>query len=120
MLGAKGKVCKLKKALYALKQSPRAWFERFKIAMVKAGYKQTQANHTLFIKHQGLKMTAQIVNVDDMVVIGNDDVEIAQLKNNLAIEFKIKDFGSLKYFLGIEVVRSTKGVFLSQTKYWIC
>lgn len=53
MSGAKGKVCKLKKALYGLKQSLCAWFERFKIAMVKAGYKQIQADYTLFIKHQG-------------------------------------------------------------------
>lgn len=47
---ASGKVCKLKKALYELKQSPRAWFERLSRAMQKFGYKQSQADHTLFIK----------------------------------------------------------------------
>lgn len=47
------KVCKLKKALYGLKQSPHAWFERFRAAMINAGYKQVQADHTLFTKRNG-------------------------------------------------------------------
>lgn len=54
---AKGKVCKLKKALYGLKQSPRAWFKRFRAALINAGYKQAQADHTLFTKWNGLKIT---------------------------------------------------------------
>ena len=45
------KVCRLKKALYGLKQSPRAWFGRFTQAMLSLGYKQSQGDHTLFIKH---------------------------------------------------------------------
>ena len=45
------KVCKLKKFLYGLKQSPRAWFERFTHAMLKWGFKQSQGDHTLFIKY---------------------------------------------------------------------
>ena len=45
------KVCKLKKALYVLKQSSRAWFGRFAKVMKEFGYKQSQSDHTLFIKH---------------------------------------------------------------------
>ena len=44
------KVCWLKKALYGLNQSPRAWFDRFTQAMVRHGYKRCQSDHTLFIK----------------------------------------------------------------------
>jgi len=107
------KVCKLKKALYGLKQSPRAWFERFSRAMQRFGYKQSQANHTLFTKHstQG-KVTALIVYVDDIVLTRNDDGEIQNLKHRLANEFEIKDLASLKYFLGIKVARS-RMVYLS-------
>lgn len=112
-----GKVCKLRKALYGLKQSPRAWFERFRTTMVNAGYMQAQADHTLFIKHQGKKITTLIVYVDDIVITGNDDVEISSLKKKLSNEFKIKDLGSRRYFLGIEVARLKQGVFLSQRKY---
>jgi hypothetical protein len=59
------------------------------------------------------------VYVDDIVVTGNDDEKIRNLKHSLANEFEIKDFGSLKYFLGIEVVRSKHGIFISQQKYII-
>ena len=45
------KVCKLQKALYGLKQSPRAWFGIFAKVMKEFGYKQSQGDHTLFIKH---------------------------------------------------------------------
>ena len=45
------KVCRLKKAPYGLKQSPRVWFGRFTKAMFSMGYKQSQGNHTLFVKH---------------------------------------------------------------------
>jgi hypothetical protein len=113
-----GKVCKLKKALYGLKQFPRAWFERFFRAMRRFGYKLSQADHTLFIKHssQG-KVTALIMYVDDIVLIGNDDGEMQNLKHRLGNEFEIKDLGTLKYFLGIEVARSKHGIFISQRKY---
>lgn len=50
--------------------------------------------------------------VDDIVVTGNDEVEIAQLKRNLLREFEIKDLSSLKYFLGIKVARSRQRIFL--------
>jgi len=44
-------ICKLKKILYGLKQPPRAWFERFTKVMIGLGFKESQGNHTLFIKH---------------------------------------------------------------------
>jgi hypothetical protein len=87
--------------------------ERFSRAMQIFGYKQSEANHTLFIKHstQG-KVTALIVYVDDIALIGNDDREVQNSKHRLANEFEIKDLGILKYFLGIEVARSKLGIFL--------
>lgn len=72
---------------------------------------------TLFVKHQQENVTTLIVYVDYIVVIDNDQHEIINLKSILAKEFEIKDLGHLKYFLGIEVVRSKKNAFLSQRKY---
>ena len=111
------KVCKLKKSLYGLKQSPRAWFGRFTKFMRSFGYHQSNSNHTLFLKKQHGKINALIVYVDDMVVTGNDPDERKALQIYLSSEFKMKDLGQLKYFLGIEVSRSDKGIFLSQRKY---
>lgn len=111
------KVCKLKKTIYGLKQSPRAWFERFSMTMKAFGYKQSNADHTLFIKHKKGKLTTLIVYVDDMILTGDDYEEMRPLQDYLATEFEMKDLGQLKYFLGIEVVRTNQGIFLSQRKY---
>ncbi|RVW48679.1 Retrovirus-related Pol polyprotein from transposon RE1 [Vitis vinifera] len=111
------KVCKLKKSLYGLKQSPRAWFGRFTKSMRAFGYRQSNSDHTLFLKKQHGKITALIIYVNDMVVTGNDPEERKALQNYLSREFEMKDLGPLKYFLGIEVSRSSEGIFLSQRKY---
>jgi len=62
-------------------------------------------------------ITCLIIYVDDMIITGSDIEEIAQLRNNLFREFEMKDLGGLKYFLGIEVLHSNKGIFISQRKY---
>ena len=85
--------------------------------MTTFGYKQSNSDHTLFLKKQHGKITTLIVYVDDMIVTGNDLEEMKALKEYLSKEFEMKDLGPLKYFLGIEVSRSSKGIFLSQRKY---
>nr|GEV80291.1 sugar transport protein 13 [Tanacetum cinerariifolium] len=110
-----GEVCKLKKSLYGLKQSPRSWFGT--LAMKKYGYKQSNSDHTLFLKHEGDCVTCLITYVDDMIIIGNDESEIKKLKERLCAEFEMKDLGNLIYFLGIEVMRSPQGIFICQKKY---
>jgi transposase InsO family protein len=112
-----GKVLRLYRSLYGLKQSPRAWFDRFRRAILKKGYCQSNADHTLFYKRNIGKITILIVYVDDIVITGDDHEEIAHLKKHLAQEFEVKDLGQLRYFLGIEVSRGPKGIFISQRKY---
>ena len=105
--------CRLKKALYGLKQTPRAWFGRFTTAMKKFGYKQSNSDHTLFLRKKKDQITCLIICVDDMVIIGNDAEEIRDLKRKLSCEFEMKDLRNLKYFFGIEVLRSQKKIFIS-------
>jgi hypothetical protein len=112
-----GKVCKLKKSLYGLKQSPRAWFGRFRKEICSLGYQQSNADHTLFFKHHHYKITILIVYVDDIVITGDDAEEISYLKKMMAKIFEVKDLGYLHYFLGIEVAYGAQGIYLSQRKY---
>ncbi|KAL1564211.1 hypothetical protein AAHA92_06584 [Salvia divinorum] len=52
-----------------------------------------------------------------MIITGDDEKEMAKLRKNLFSEFEMKDLGLLKYFLGIEVLRSKRGIFINQKKY---
>lgn len=81
------------------------------------GYRQSNADHTLFFKYQSGKIVILIVYVDDIVITGNDDDGIAFLKKMLARSFEVKDLGFLHYFLGIEVAYGSQGIYLSQRKY---
>ena len=112
------KVCRLRKSLYGLKQSPRAWFERFTKVVKGYGFVQCQSDHTLFVKHfpEG-KLAILIVYVDDIILTGNHEGKIDLLKKLLTKEFEIKDLGNLKYFLVMEIARSKKGMAVSQRKY---
>ena len=58
-----------------------------------------------------------IVYVDDIIVTGNDTTELENVRKRLAKEFEIKELGQLKYFLGMEVARNSKGIALTQRKY---
>ncbi|BFG20736.1 hypothetical protein CerSpe_070100 [Prunus speciosa] len=85
--------------------------------MKNSGYTQSNLDHNLFLKRDGEKITALIVYVNDMAVIGKDTREQHKLQKYLSQEFEMKDLGALKYFLGIEVARSKTSIFLSQRKY---
>ncbi|KAL6327261.1 hypothetical protein AAG906_017818 [Vitis piasezkii] len=63
------------------------------------------------------KLAILIVYVDDIILSGNDMGELQNLKKYLSEEFEVKDLGNLKYFLGMEVARSRKGIVVSQRKY---
>jgi Reverse transcriptase (RNA-dependent DNA polymerase) len=112
-----GKVCTLKKSLYGLKQFPRVWFDRFRKAMIGMWYRQTNADHTIFFRRHGAHITVLAVYVDDKIISGNDESEIALLKKKLGKEFEVKDLGQLRYFLGIEITRGVEGIVSSQRKY---
>lgn len=76
----KEKICKLKKSIYVLKQSPRAWFGRIALEMKSVGYLQSNSDHTLFIKHNGGKVTTLTIYVDNMVLTGDDPEEMEKLQ----------------------------------------
>ncbi|KAM2462030.1 hypothetical protein PS1_012938 [Malus domestica] len=110
-------VCRLSKSLYGLKQASRQWFAKFSDSIQSVSFEQSKADYSLFTRKQGKSFTTLLIYVDDILIAGNDSSVIDALKQFLNGRFKIKDFGNLKYFLGIEVSRSKKWIFISQRKY---
>uniref|UniRef100_A0A2N9F8W6 Integrase catalytic domain-containing protein n=1 Tax=Fagus sylvatica TaxID=28930 RepID=A0A2N9F8W6_FAGSY len=84
---------------------------------VKQGFIQSHSDYSLFTRTQGSSFIALLVYVDDILLASNDPQSVKALKDSLHNEFKLKDLGNLKFFLGLEVARSTKGISLCQRKY---
>lgn len=116
--GEENKVYRLKKALYGLKQAPRAWYSRIDAYFQKEGFRKCPYEHTLYIKNgdEG-KMLFVCLYVDDLIYTGSDGVMFENFKRSMMLEFDMSDLGRLHYFLGIEVVQSADGIFISQKKY---
>lgn len=112
-------VCKLTKSLYVLKQASRQWYEKLASVLIAHGYRQVDSDHSLLVKSVDANLTILLVYVDDVILAGSSIFEITSIKKTLHHAFKIKDLGILKYFLGLEVAHSAKGITLCQRKYCI-
>jgi len=113
-----GQVCRLRRALYGLKQTLRAWYERFVSVITEAGFSPSPRDPALFIHTSSRGRTPLLLYVDDMLITADDAEHIFSLvKRHLSQQFQMTDLGPLSYFLGIEVSRSDKGYYISQSKY---
>ena len=111
------KVCRLQKSLYGLNQSPRAWFGKFIQAVENFGFLKSKSDHYVFYRNSNSGIILLVVYVCDIVITRSDSIEISSLKSFLHGQFHTKDLGMLRYFLGVEVMRSKHRIFLSQRKY---
>ena len=112
-----GLVCKLVKSLYGLKQASRQWFAKFSTALLMLGFTQSKADHSLFVKKTSTSFIALLEYVDDILIAIDNKQVVDELKVLLDQQFKLKDLGDLKLFLGLEVARTTNGISLCQRKY---
>nr|KYP77143.1 Putative transposon Ty5-1 protein YCL074W [Cajanus cajan] len=106
-------VCRLKKAIYGLKQAPRAWYTALRAFLLSLGFVNSTADASLFIYQKSGSTLYLLVYVDDIIVTGSSHIELSNLISTLAARFSLKDLGCLTYFLGVEVIPSATGLFLS-------
>lgn len=115
--GEKKNVCHLKKALYDLKQTPRAWYSRIDGYFLKKDFKRCPFENTLYIK-EGTQCEFLVVYLYvDLIFTGNGLNLCEEFKKAIMHEFEMTDMGLLHFFLGIEVKQNEDGVFISQKKY---
>jgi hypothetical protein len=112
-------VCKLQRAIYGLKQSPRAWYARLSARLFQLGFLPSKADTSLFIYNQRGVQIFMLVYVDDIVIAGSTAAVVDGLVRSLSNTFPIKDLGTLEYFLGLEVSYNSGGMTLVQRKYAI-
>ena len=111
--GEISRVCRLRKSLYGLKQSPCTLFGKFSEVVEKFGLQKRKSYHSVFYRNSQASIILLVVYVNDIVITENDMVGISSLESFLYGQFHTKDLGMLKYFFSVEVIRSKHGIFLS-------
>nr|GEU54934.1 retrovirus-related Pol polyprotein from transposon TNT 1-94 [Tanacetum cinerariifolium] len=111
------KVYRIKKALYGLKQALRAWYDELSTFLVSKGFFKGSINPTLFItKHEEDILLVQIY-VDD-IIFGSTNLKLLkQFEKSMHNKFEMSMMGELKFFLGIQINQSPRGIFINQAKY---
>jgi len=109
-------VCRLRKAIYGLKQSPRAWFEKFSMVISSIEFARCHSDCSVFVRRTKSDSVILALCVD-ILLTRSDSVALAETKEYLKRYFVTKDMGKPRYFLEIEVAYQKYGLLLSQRKY---
>jgi hypothetical protein len=116
--GDNNKVYKLRKALYGLRQAPRAWYSKIESYFGFEKFEKCPSEHTLFVKYgNDSDILIESLYVDDLIFTSNSQLMINKFKESMMKQFSMTDLGKMKYFLGIEVNQTADGIFIHQRKY---
>ena len=92
-------VCKLQKAIYGLRQAPRAWYTELRNFLLSIGFIISKFDNSLFIHHQKEFTMFLLVHVDDIIITGTSSQQVQRFITTLTHRFSLKDLGPLAYFL---------------------
>ncbi|KAG7588970.1 Zinc finger CCHC-type [Arabidopsis suecica] len=115
--GEEHKVFKLSKALYGLRQAPRAWNTKLNQILKSLKFLKCSKESAVYRKSEGTKLLLVAIYVDDLFVTGNSIGVIQEFKQGMASKFEMTDLGKLTYYLGIEVRQSKESIELKQEAY---
>jgi hypothetical protein len=115
--GEEEKVLRLSKALYGLRQAPRAWNIKLDETLLSLGFRHSPAEHAVYTRCNGDERLLLGVYVDDLIVTGSSTGAINSFKEQMKASFSMSDLGLLSYYLGIEVCQGSDGTTLKQAAY---
>ncbi|WVZ57967.1 hypothetical protein U9M48_008291 [Paspalum notatum var. saurae] len=101
--GQEHRVLRLRKALYGLRQAPRAWNQKLDTVLKEMEFKRCESEHALYTRRAEHGQLVVGVYVDDLVITGASKKEIEAFKAQMKKTFRMSDLGLLTYYLGIEV-----------------
>lgn len=112
-------VCRLKKSIYGLKQSPRCWNIALDTQLKRMGFSQSQSDPCIYYKDADGEKFYMGVYVDDIILAGKSESKIKEVKKDISKKFNTKDLGKLSYFLGMKVEQDEKNgsVWIGQHAY---
>ncbi|GKA82599.1 zinc finger, CCHC-type containing protein [Tanacetum coccineum] len=115
--GNSGKVYKLTKALYGLRQAPRAWNVKLDQTLKSLDFKKCNLEQAVYTKRSKNSTLIVGVYVDDLIITGTPKKEIKVFKSQMEEKFEMSDLGLLAYYLGNEVTQTGGEITIKQTGY---
>jgi hypothetical protein len=115
--GKEGKVLRLRKALYGLRQAPQAWNAKLDSTLKGMGFGQSPHKAAIYRRGNGGNALLVGVCVDDLVITSTKDADVSTFKEEMKATFQMSDMGLLFFYLGIEVHQGDSGITLRQTAY---
>ena len=115
--GEEDKVYKLNKALYGLRQAPRAWNEKLNKVLGQLKFTRCSKEPALYRKQEENRCLLVAVYVDDLLITGADQGLICEFKREMSSNFEMSGLGLLSYYLGIEVYQEEGRITLNQRRY---
>ena len=112
-----GKVWRLRKSLYGLKQSGRNWQNLLHDYLIELNFKQSSADPCLYINRSGREVVILLVWVDDIILGCSSTSVFDDIKRKLSSNFKMKDLGKLSMFLGIKFHQRDECITMLQAHY---
>ena len=111
-------VYRLNKAMYGLKNAPKAYSDYFMETLTKLGFVQSKKDECLWTLRKGKSVLHYLFHVDDIIVVSNDDMLKEAVLLSLRHKMEMKDEGEPSLFLGVAIERDGNGGYrLSQKKY---
>lgn len=111
-----GKICKLIKSLYGLKQSSRCWNRKFSSFLTSYGFEMCPSDNCIFVGHFNNYKVILILYVDDALLLSKSKSTLLHIINDLKQSFKIKEL-HLNMFVGMEITKNDGIITLSQKQY---
>ncbi|GJR94733.1 retrovirus-related pol polyprotein from transposon TNT 1-94 [Tanacetum coccineum] len=110
-------VYKLKKALYRLKQAPRAWFDLLSSFLLSQKFSKCVVDPTLFTRKEGKDILLVQIYVDDVIFTSTNPALCETFFDIMCSKFKMLMMGKMSLFLRLQISQSPRGIFLNQSKY---
>ncbi|GJV72312.1 retrovirus-related pol polyprotein from transposon TNT 1-94 [Tanacetum coccineum] len=111
------KVYRLRKALYGLKQAPRAWYDKLLNFLISKGFTKGTIDPTLFIIRYGEDILLVQIYVDDIIFGSTNPKFYKRFEKLMHSRFEMSLLGEMKFFLGLQIDQSSRGIFINQAKY---
>jgi hypothetical protein len=107
-------VCRLERSLYALKQAPRAWYEKMDSFMISFRFDRCHYDPTVYTQKHGTDLLILVLYVDALILTRISSSMIQSIQQALMGQFDMTDLGILHYFLGLQVLQSSEGISIFQ------